>query len=694
MMTHRPGLSFAIREDGWSCAYPNPPTFAPDSSPLTFSVLRQGYDSSANATTLTETHTFTKRVRYPYPDQATLTPNIVSLSDYIYSTDTVSGIQNKSTVTSPKPTANWVMPHRMTIANSINLEVVAFHRNAGQGTQVACVKFLATDGTTTVSQIVSTVTVSNRTGDQYAVLVYACTLDISTLTDNHLITANAEVYPRIGDSASIHKSADNSGAREFSPRYFLKNTTKAASPPYAYVDSAGNDGTGVWSTTAATASATPFLTVKGALVAIAGAGATGGVSDGCIIRVKAGTFVLGSSAANIPQNISAVTITRDPTVAQASAIVSFGAASWRAQIGNGGSLTSPVAEGAVIFDDISILRTGTSGIQGESGVNLYVIFNNIAFDNASYTTGMLTVAHDSYYGATISNLTGGILSSSSNGEHRCFRGLSWTAAHASIELWIVIGCNIQGVGQFTFGARTPDGSFVAFNYLNDPLVSSTMYIAGVATDINNSFIVQNVIEFCSATSGPMFAISADGAAANNSNIGMFYNTCAGFHNNGRDNVFYDEGSTSRITKLSVRKGNIHVSVNTKGDVFTGSNNGGSPLPSQARTRIGNWPFLYGVGCQDEFSQYLDAAGGGIDTSFAQSYYGLGANFGTSTTVRNDPLFTDYQGTTAGPTVGAGNGTYTVASNSPCKGMVRTGLLPYDLAGNARSTTNDTAGAYA
>jgi len=112
------------------------------------------------------------------------------------------------------------------------------------------------------------------------------------------------------------------------------------------------------------------------------------------------------------------------------------------------------------------------------------------------------------------------------------------------------------------------------------------------------------------------------------------------------------------------------------------------------SRVGNWGFLYGVGCQGNMTQYIDATAGGLGSAFAQEYPGLGCNYGTSATVRNDPLFVSYQGTFGPPaTTGAGGGNYAVTASSPAKGMVSNAMFTYDAVGATRLATGDTAGAY-
>lgn len=116
--------------------------------------------------------------------------------------------------------------------------------------------------------------------------------------------------------------------------------------------------------------------------------------------------------------------------------------------------------------------------------------------------------------------------------------------------------------------------------------------------------------------------------------------------------------------------------------------------ADASSAAGNWAYRYGVGCQAEFSQFIDATSGGIGSAFAQAYPGLAAKIGTSATVRQDPLYTAAAATTSGPTAGAGNGTYPAAGGRAGQG--HGGARPslrFDLAGATRSATAASAGAY-
>ncbi|WP_145201449.1 hypothetical protein [Sphingobium sp. B2] len=672
----------AIGADGFQADYASTPSIP---SPVPFAVSRQGYDASASPVTVSDTLYVTTRVRQPYPNQASLTPLTVALSDYLLSTDTVSGAANNSAEASPKPVANWVSPDRLVVGNSIGgsaypVELVAFHYYMRAGKQVAAVKFVITDGTTTINVVVSTPTVSGRAGDQNAVIVYALpTTDISTLTNNAMVTVNAEVYPHVGAAASVLKGADVSRSREFSPRYFLKNTTLEAAPPLAYVSPTGNNSTGVISTTAATAKASPYLTMTGALDALQAAySATTGV-DGCRIRIMAGgDIALGSGAAVAKtQKVAALIVERDPDIAMADARLTAGAP--RPRLGSGGTLTAPITTGCLIIRNLRVQRTATSAWTGEAGTRLEIFLDNVEFDNNAQASTMFSNSDGYIYGMTLTGETAQFVGPSGNGQWRVWRGvfLNNTGAVRNLEGYLLVGSTIRRTGS----TDNNNGRIIAFNKLWG--VENTGGPFGATGD--GQACVQNVIEYVSATANTQTAISPDNSSAGASNILFANNTLAGFNDHGRSNHCYDEGATPRTTKFCRNHGNIFVQLNTKGDVFV-----------MDGTRLGNLAFEYGVGCTDNFTQFKAANGDlvGQGASFAQQYAGLNPNYGTSNSIRNDPLFTAPASTTSGPTGGAGGGTYTLQSGSPCKAAADA-VLPFDLAGTARpqSSRADSRGAY-
>lgn len=676
---------------GWSATWASgtPPTFTPDSAPSTFTLTRAGFTNAGAATTYADTITLTQRVRQPYPSQASLSTNIVALSEVVYQDDVVPGVTNNSPFSSPTPCVNWSMPHRLTVGSTINLEVVAGHRDAHLGLPVACVKFTATDGSLTVSQTITTPAVSARAGDLWAVPAYQCALDISTLATG-LITCNAEVYPWFGVSASVAKSVNSSVGREFSPRYFLKNASLISTPYYVYVASTGNDTTGVASTTAALAAAAPCLTLIGALTK---ANTAASKLDNVQVRIVDTVAHGGNAASNLTQNVAAVIVTRAPGTARAAAILQFGATNtFRPKIATG--LTSPLTTGAIRLTDMTINRTGAQTFQGETANELELIFDDIGtFDVGSNNGTWLNHSHDYFFGATITNLSASnsVLAAGTY-EHRCWRGVSVDCNAGGMEAFLVLGSTITRPNTLNTGTRTASGSILMSNTISK-MTATTCYQIALTADVVNAYVAQNVWEFAGITNTTQFGISNDSATGNTTHIILHNNTFTGWFQNGRSNLFYDEGATGRFNKLMSCKGNIYCEINTKGDVFAGVNQ----AQPDAATRLGNWQYLYGCGCQGEWSQYIDAASGGLGTSFAQAYPGLGAHIGTSASTPQSPtatMWTNYQGTTGSPTAGAGGGTYSLGASAPVKATVSSAVLPFDLAGTARPTTNDSAGAYA
>jgi hypothetical protein len=659
----------AIAADGWQATVGSPA----DLSLLPAVVSRQGFDAAGAAATHTDTLYLTKRVRQAYPGQASFTANSQALSDYVYSTDTIAGAVNDSAETSPKPVAAWVVTDRRIVGNSLDVECVAFHRSGRSGKPVACVVFRATDGTTTVTSTASAMVVSPGGYDRCAVLVYRATIDISSLSDNANITYNAKVYPWIGGSGSVLDSADQSAAREFSPRVVRKNTARTAAPYIVRVKAGGNDSTGAVSTNAATAEASPCATIIGAINranVVLGTGT--GALDGLRIQLDAGTWARGDFP-NFFNTVNAeVVIEPKPGVAKASCIFQFGASN------NGFEMSCFRIRGLTVrrmgvysnnapqstYEDCVIDYNGYTDtpIALNSGNCMY-------FEGCDFGTGVVSIGHV-------------------NSFHALHRGCIGGTANAADqrEYYVVVGCDWTGGRHEAVTGRTQTGTVIAFNKFmkNGNAGGGGVMLTGSGT-LAGAAIVQNLFEWTSTGVQLDVRISADGDTLNTSHVILWHNTMIGAYTAGRSNLFYDETTgTSRTHKLMSCKGNIHVQINTKSDVFKTDG-----------TRTGNFAYEHGVGCDGEFSQYVDASGG--SDSFRQEYPGLRASIGTSSTTRNDPLFTSYAGTTyngSAYTAGAGGGTYTLQAGSPCLARLPVTVLSHDLAGTARAAADNAAGAYA
>jgi hypothetical protein len=659
----------SIAADGWQATVASPT----DLSLTPFTVSRAGFNSSASATTIADTLYLTKRIREPYPDEATLTADQVAISDYVYADDVIAGAINNSTETSPKPIANWQMVERTTVGDSLYWEITAFHRDARNGTQVACVRVRANDGTTqTAWQTVSSTVVSAHVEDANPLEVYAGTLDISGLADPALIWLEAEVYPHFGVAASVLKSEDvfaggTYNAMFFGRRYYRRDTSRAATPRYAYVASTGNDATGVYSTTAATAKASPFLTLGGAMLAsIAQLGTTNGAFDDARIRivdnVNSGAFTTGTYR----QDIGAVIVERDPDVARSAAILTQ----------NGGirprftTHTTALTEGSIIFRDLTIVRTsGTLTFQGELASRLYAQFVNCDFNFASLTGNMRNNSDLGFYGCDFVNYANNITAAPGLFV-RIIRGNSGDFNGNLLQTYNLCGNSFTESSLITALFPNEPG-FTAYNNSFLAYAASNALLAPPAVFA----VVQNLVERTGSTSFPSIALSADTATFSITHGVAHHNTVAGDDIYGRLNWLYDDTiGTPRFHKLFSAVGNIGPQLNTKSDIFMTDG-----------TRQGNWAFNFGAGVDGTYTE------GAVPAAFDQDFGGFG-----SVIAGGDVLFTNYQGVNAtGPVAGAGGGTYTLQSGSPAKDIVTRRVLSYDITGAPRPTSGTIdAGAYA
>lgn len=678
----------AIAADGWQATVASPSDLS--LSPAT--VLRAGYDETGSAVTHTDTVYLTKRVRQVYPNQASFTTDKVALSEYVLSTDTIVGATNNSTLTSPKPIANWAMPQRLVVGSTVHWEIPAFHYFARAnavsiGKQVACIKVRANDGTTqTAWQTVSAVSLSSYIEDAQPTYVYQGDLDVSGLA-NGRIWLEGEVYPWVGGAASVLKSEDNHTAgvsqRGFVRAYFVKNPTIASAPPLAYVSSTGNDATGVISTTAATAKASPFLTQKGVIEkARATLGATAGAFDGLRIRIMDSVNMGTPSYNTYGWGAGAVIVERDPDTARASAVITVNS-SYRPYL----TAIATVNEACLTFYDVSIAIGGVYTLTGEASVNLLVQFWNYNLNGGGHATNLRSSSHVASYGGIATNYAG-TFSQTSEGQVRCLRGLTADLNSGSPEGWVTVGCSLSEASAPAMSAAADNGH-IWFNnkYLDPNSLNVPILFAGSVSggDLGGVAIVQNLIERLSGTV-PGISLSADTAYGNITHAVVQHNTVPGSEGHSRINIAYDDHATvARSHKFLSFKANIAPQLNSKGDVHMTDG-----------TRIGNFAFHHGVGCHANFFKNYDAAAadkvlGPSTLSFGQLYPGLGSVVGGG-----DPMFTDNKaisGTTASPVTGAGGGTYPLQSGSPAKNLLPAPLLARDLAGNARGTGTQDAGAY-
>ena len=576
----------AVAANGWQATMLVPA----DLSFAGTSLTRQGYDSSGATATINESLATTKRVRQVYPSQAALTAADVALSDYVYSTDSIAGVTNNSAETSPKPVANWVVIGRDVVGNSLTVELVAFHRNG-----IAAIVGTASDGTSSVTATTSAAIVLGAATDRNAVIGYRLTFDITSLADQSAITVNAKVYPRIGGAASVLDSAGvTAESREFSGIVFAKHVARAAAPVYVYVDAtAGVDATvnaagaasaiQKVSTDPAVAAANPFQSLGGtngaARALIAATTLTGGVTSGCIIRVvgtansssnwTTGTYQNANGGALYIEGVDSAS-----TVSQPS--------------GNDRQLYT-------IYRNIKITRTTTTGLRANR-------MRNVILDNASQTTALLATGQIlRVNGLTITNVTGSsVFGVSANYEFRMVRGLDVSGTvPAAMDFSTVVGSLFQNGAAFNdLSTRTAMGGIVAFNRAQK--LTQGPFTIAQSYSVDRLALVQNLFEHIGTGTSDTNRFGGDSGLGNVTSLICWNNTFVGYDIVNRHNWAYVDGTfasgaQSRAHKLWSVRSNIFTQMNMKGDVFVGTNNNGTPDPTNAPNAIGNWSQRYGVG---------------------------------------------------------------------------------------------------
>lgn len=685
--TPTPAPISAVAANGWTATMIAPSDLAFEPVEL----VRQGFDATGAATTWNETFYTTKRVRQAYPNQASLTTDDVALSDYILSTDTVAGVTNNSTAVSPIPIVNWTMTSRRLVGNTLRAGVTGNHWAARNGKPFACVEFTATDGTNTVTQKVSAMSVST-TGfnDQFAVLAYETDLDLSTLNDAANITVNARVYPWIGGAASVHDSSANSGAREFSPRAFRRDTAKAAAPNVVYVASTGNDSTGYVGTDPVAAAAAPCLTLTGAFNrarAVLGTGS--GALDGLRVKLTEGTWSLSANpTANTVSFL--VTIEPAPGAAKANTILQFGTSNFTPAVTylrykglniqrTGAFYPYNTTAGFCIFEDCSWTQSTSTGALSSNAGTLF-FWNGVTFTANAGT--MLTAA---------------------NGSHAMIRGVDCSGVTAgNFHGFLTLGCRFPAT-VYARGAYSEDNSIIQFNRF---LSTSANAVCSVTTTCTGFSFSQNVAEVThTTTSTPGLRPSSDSDTNSLTHVLFDNNTlAAGHYQVGRINGFYDETvGTVRTHRFCRLSRSIVGSAYIKEDVFVGTNGNGSPNPADAPNHIGNFAPLHGVGYKGLHSLFVNASASVIGASEGPAYAGLEGSIATTQTTPQYALtagvnFTNWQATTTNSGTGAaiagsGGGDYSVPNGSALIGILDAAdeVFPFDLAGNARD--RGTIGAY-
>lgn len=616
----------SINADGWSATYGSPPTFDPVGSPETFSVDRAGFNASGSAVTVTDTVTLMKRVRQPYPNQASLSADQVALSDYVYSGETISGVTNNSTRAYPKPIAMWVTRDLQHIRPGEDLvaRLSVIHAHGRSGRPVAAVKFIATDGTNSVEQTVSTMSSRAWSASGLWGAYFECSLDISTLNQGALCTLDAIIYPWVGAAFQLSVDADAYPSVNLTTQRFLCDRTGAYGTAYAYVDGVGG-GTPAVSTTPATAEANPYATVAAAASAIQtynNANFGRNSSSGGIIRLKPGSHNRTS--------FSSVVVTDVPLVIEADDIANKASVIFR---DNGVSVSNGIPD-KTCWRNMTFQRT--------SGSSLQFLDANATISNLGYLCALENVHIDqngqSTYDAWIYRLgrlwledvTGGwsgifnVFSTTSKHIHMVGCQGAWTtqgSLYHAFATRLTANARMQHQAGITNGAATK-GMHVAYCHLTNK-AQQGIITYNEPIDARGFGVAMTVLEQTAGLTQVCLNMSSDAgdACQNAVRVGV---TAVG----SRVNTIYQDAGTTFVDKSGYEVGCVYRGRNTKSDVFAANG-----------TLTGNWPAVFQTGNRANaiIRGGQDSTAVGVAGAWVGEVAALGGQYGTDAS----PLAVDW-----------------------------------------------------
>lgn len=174
-------LLSSVSVNGWRATYSGDLSAGldPIGAPEVVTVQRAGFDAGGAAVTVNDPLTLMAQVREPYPNQANVTADQVSLSDFVYSGDQIAGVTNNSTRTAPHPVAMWLTPdYERAISDTITVRMAVAHAHARAGRPVAAVRFEATGGSNTAVSLVSDMTPVTYAETGLTVPCFEATIDL------------------------------------------------------------------------------------------------------------------------------------------------------------------------------------------------------------------------------------------------------------------------------------------------------------------------------------------------------------------------------------------------------------------------------------------------------------------------------------------------------------------------------------
>lgn len=563
----------AVAADGWRATWPSPPaTVTPMAT--TLSVTRQGFDATGAAAFPVDAVGVLSRVRLPHPDHAILTADQVSLSEFIYAGDTISGMTNGSTRAYPRPIAIW-LNHDLERATAAThtLRLAVAHAHARNGRPVAAVRFTVSDGVTTVEQVVSAMTAITYASG-LSVPHFAATIDLSGLMPGAFLVVDAVIYPWVGEAFTLSVDADTYPSPNLTTLRLLNDHTGSYGTGYAYVDPvSGNNATGLASASPATAAASPFLTIAGAAAAIRTFNNANHGRDnagGGVIRLAEGVhnsspFRTASGTTAFPLVIEAA----DPAAAATTVYLGHTAS------------TNTSIPNHTEFRNITLRKQGGSVVflDSNAGGNALLVFRGCLFDQngtSSYSGWVYRVGR-----VVLSECSGaGMVANAFSTAYKAVTAIGCPSAGLGDATYHAVAC--RGARFFALGPATgrpaATGSFCGWNVISRNATGAA-YNASSAVGPRGIAVVGNVLEGYGGFTDAVMWVHADSNTQPIENAVVQMNTCIGE----RVNLLYLDAGTN-VDKSGCFAFNVFEQMNIKSDLF--STNGAN---------TGNWPARYKVG---------------------------------------------------------------------------------------------------
>jgi len=616
-----------------------------------------------------------------------------------------STLTNASTYAYRKPTATWLNHQHLRATGDFPVEMIAFHRHAMGGRQVAGIKFQARDTTGNVSAERTAVATSlsafvTATGAP-KVEAFKATIPVTALAQGELCYANAKVYPWIGDASAVYDlSVDGlytglTRIVDATPHTRLRffNDKAGTYSGVAYLD-ANATGTGAVASTLAAAKSTPYSTVQAAFAGIRAYNAARGHDD-----YAGGRIYLG--------NNSGTTIEYGPTANISNA--SAPGATW-CEILADPAVTAPVkwtGKGTVINIPSMTRAVGLTIKPG--GTNQTTFQDGDAASNAS----MLSLESCIYEAPSAGfNIAGGegirgwSIQYRSNVTSTLGNVLNMVSGGTTVQGMALALGNVQPQGGDPSAAQifvanrssTPTDATTSMPVYTDGyfwVANEWRYQVGPALSLLSktrpTVIANNLGEPRGNGSGIVaFNMAADGTTASVYELLDMHNTFVG---NRGSRMYADTSAMRGVPKEGVSIGSVYGNYNLKTDSFSPGYPGNT----------GNWRYGYHVGLRSNISLFGSLSGSA--PNLAASYLGMAwepdySTYQVSSTFSDImALFVNYQALRNDAATYPGGGDYHLASttntlssrvpavfaafNQAFTDTVSGAVFSYDLDGKAR-----------